>query len=56
MELLSDEIFKIRIKPNIDKKYILNKTPEKNIIGVIPYFWNKHNINRYDKKYYISNN
>tara|TARA_B110001469_G_scaffold60916_1_gene58413 strand:+ start:1927 stop:2547 length:621 start_codon:yes stop_codon:yes gene_type:complete len=56
MEIISNEIFKIRIKPNIDKKYILNKTPKENIIGVIPFFWNKPNINRYDKKYYLNHN
>jgi len=56
MEIISNEIFKIRIKHRKDKKYILNKTPEKNIIGVIPFFWNKPNINRYDKKYYLNHN
>ena len=56
MEIISDEILKIKIKPRKDKKYILNKTPEKNIIGVIPFFWNKPNINRYDKKFYLNHN
>lgn len=56
MELISDKIHKIIIKKKKedDKKYILNKVNDENIIGIIPFFWQKPKIYNEGKKLFLS--
>lgn len=56
MELVSDKTYKIVIKKrkNEDKKYFLNKTNDKNIIGILPFLWQKPVINDLNKEYFLS--
>ena len=58
MELISKEIIKIIVKKKKqeEKSYILHKNPTEQIIGLIPFFWNRPDINSYDKKLYLNNN
>ena len=56
MELISEKIHKIIIKKKkeADKKYILNKVNLQNIIGIIPFLWQKPEINNESKKLFLS--
>lgn len=58
MELISEKIIKIIVKKKKqeDKSYIIHKQPTEKIIGVIPFFWNRPDINSYNKKLYLNNN
>nr|QDY52469.1 hypothetical protein 10_10 [Mimiviridae sp. ChoanoV1] len=58
MEIISDDIFKIKIKKrnNEDKKYLLENSPEGNIIGIIPFLWQKVNVSNPNKKLFLNKN
>ena len=56
MELISDKIYKIIIKnrKEEERKYILNKINEQNLIGIIPFLWKKPEIYDENKKNFLS--
>ena len=58
MEIISDDIFKIKIKKrnNEDKKYLLENPPAGNIIGIIPFLWLKVNVSNPNKKLFLNKN
>tara|TARA_B100000963_G_C22537040_1_gene630290 strand:- start:124 stop:744 length:621 start_codon:yes stop_codon:yes gene_type:complete len=58
MEIISNELFEIKIKIRNDKdrKYILENETENNIIGIIPFMWQKVTVNNPNKKLFLNKN
>ena len=58
MEIVSNEIFeiKVKIRKDKDRKYFLENKPKNNSIGIIPFMWQKVEVNNTNKKLFLNKN